>query len=705
MPAKLRYILFLLLSIAAQAAFAQFPTNNGNTNQYPGQRMPNYMRDTSTRKPQQELTGDALMDTLRKREDERNDSVVYDASYIKVSSERFMTDSTQIFALDTGLVNFENYGPLQQPRSPRISLGGYTGITQRPLLFEPAKTIGFDVGMHALDPYLLRPEDINYYKARVQYTNLFYVGWGNKEQLVRITHTQNVNSRFNVGFNLNFNGSKGFYSTSSVLYQNVSDVNVAFFTWYESKSKRYNLLTNVIYNNLKTPETGSILKNDTIFTGVNPTFDKTLEQVRLPNSYTAWKTAGIHLKQWYYIGHIDSLKGKQSATILPTQRVTHTFSYTRSKYQYLQNGLDTYRVFPDYYFSARESNDSLTVNNLHNDFSYSFYLRGKSKQAVKNEVKLDVGIAHDLYNVVQHVLDTAVNEFGNQYIRKNKVQNELFQDITVKGKIAYRLSNMVLLEGDVRQIVAGRNFGNFLYDAKLTLAGRGKAGKIILGAYQQNSSPSLVTTKWISNHYIFNNDFNNVKTTNLSFNYINTPLQLDLKAEYFLINDYIYFTAQPGSTDAHPEQLSSPINLLKVSLGKNLAWRKWHFDAYGVYQKTDYQSTLRTPEIYAYGSLYFASRWFKVLYNNVGLTVRYNTRYVAPSYAVGLGQFYNGEDVTFSSYPVATAFFKGTIGHVNLFVQYDYVNQGLFSKGFYTVNRYPMQDALLKIGVNWTFFQ
>ncbi|MCD8740683.1 putative porin [Mucilaginibacter roseus] len=702
MLAKLRYILILLFSLSVQAVFAQFPTNgNGNT-QYPGQSTPNYMRDTSNRAPQKQLSGDALLDTLRKREEEKEDSIVFDASWIRVSAERFMGDSTQDFALDTSLRNFENYGPLNQPRNPRISLGGYTGIQQRPLLFEPAKTIGFDVGLHSLDPYMIKPEDINYYRARVQYTNLFYVSGGSKEQFVKITHAQNVNPRLNVGFNLNFNGSKGFYSSNSVLRQNVSDVNAAFFTWYESKSKRYNMLANIIYNNLKAPESGAIIKNDIIFTDPNATFDKTLEQVRLPQSFTQWKTAGFHLKQSYFIGRIDSVKTKGKATVLPTQRVTHTFSYTRSKYQFVQNDIDTYNVFPDYYFSSRRSNDSLTVNRMHNDFAYSFYLRGKS---AKNEAKLDLGLEHDLYNYTQHVLDTGTNEFGNLYIRNNKMQNELFQNITVKGRIGYSLSDRILLEGNVRQIVAGRDFGNFLYDAKLMIGGSNKVGRIILGAYQQNASPPLMATRWVSNHYIFNNSFNNVKTTNLSFNYVNTPLQLDLKAEYFLINDYIYFTAPSGGNDVQPAQLSTPINMIKVSLGKNLSWRKWHLDAYGVYQKTDYQDLLRTPEIYAYGSLYFTSTWFKVLYNNLGVSVRYNTRYVAPSYAVGLGQFYNGPDVTFSSYPVATAFFKGTIDHVNIFVQYDYVNQGLFSKGFYTVNRYPMQDALLKLGVSWTFFQ
>ncbi|HTD39731.1 MAG TPA: putative porin, partial [Mucilaginibacter sp.] len=340
-----------------------------------------------------------------------------------------------------------------------------------------------------------------------------------------------------------------------------------------------------------------------------------------------------------------------------------------------------------------------------NGFSYSFYLRGKPTGVVKNEVKLDLGLVHDYYTYQQYVTDTITNSNFSRSVVNQRVQNNSFQDITLKAKAGYRLSNKILLDVDLQQIAAGRDFGNFLYEAKLSLAGGDKAGRITLGAYQQSSSPPLVYTDWISNHYIFHNSFSNQKTTNLSFNYINNPLKLDLKVEYFLISDYLYFTAQPNGIDATPAQLHNPINLLKVSFGKNLAWRRWHFDNFVVYQKSDYQNTLRTPSVYTYSSLYYSKLLFSVLNSNFGLNVRYNTAYVAPSYAVGLGQFYNNSpNLTFSSYPVASVFFKATLIRTNIFLQYDYANQGLFSKGYYMVNRYPGPNRLLKIGVSWSFY-
>jgi hypothetical protein len=700
MPFKLKYFLILLICVSAQAAFAQYTPNPNNPNQRPANFSDTARRTAPT------LTTDQELDTLRKKEENKRDSVIFTSKFIRVTSERLLRDSSQTFPIDTGLTNFENYSPLFQPNDPKISLGN-TGRSERDLLFNPSKTIGFDVGQHALDAYLLNPEDINYYNARVPYTVFSMASGGTKEILLKVLHTQNIKPNWNFGFNLNFDGSRGFYSTSNVLAQNVSDVNAALFTWYESKDKRYNLLGNLIYNNLKSPETGSLSSQyDDIFNEPpSLAFNKTNTPVKLPNTFENWNDNGFYLKQSYYIGHIDTVKKAGGVSkILPTQRVSYTLYYNVRKYDFLQNDADTAHVFPDYYYSSNRSRDSLVVTHFQNDFSYSFYLRSKATKAVKNEVKLDLGLTQDIYSYAQYVSDSTINASGVKVKQAAMVQKTSFQDLTVKGRLTYKLSDKAGFEANVNQIVQGRDFGDFIYDAKLMLSGGNSTGKIILDAYTQSSVPSLVYTDWISNHYIFHNSFANQKTNSFSFNYINDALQLDLKAEYFLISDYLYFTATPGGVDAHPAQLSNPINLLKVTLSKNLAWRRWHFDNIIVYQKTDYQDVLRTPEAYSYSSLYYSKLFFNVLNTQIGTDVRYNTPYLAPSYAVGLGQFYNGPNITYSSYPVANLFLKATIQKTNIFVAYNYANQGLFSKGFYTVNRYPMQDALLTFGVSWMFF-
>ncbi|RKR80232.1 putative beta-barrel porin [Mucilaginibacter gracilis] len=682
----------LLLCSTAPVAFAQvtqstkLPVDNTN-----------HMRDTvPVTKP---LTDDQMLDSLRKKENSKKDSVIFNSKFIKVTNERLLNDSTQVFPLDTGLTNYENYSPLYQPRSPKIGLGNL-GLAERNLLFEPSKTIGFDVGQHFLDAYLLHPEDIQYYRARVPWTSLYLVSGGQIEQMFKLVHTQNIKPNWNVGLNYNKYGSDGLYAR-----QKPDHLNAAFFSWYESPNKRYNILGNLFFNNLKSPENGSIT-SDTVFTGTGG-LSSTGIPIRLNNSRDNLSDNGLYLKQFYYLGRVDTVGGAGTSKVLPTQRIAYTLFYNIRKYRFLQDDLDTYHVFPDFYYDKGVSRDSLALMHISNEFSYSFYLRGKSLKFVKNEAKLDLGIKHDYYSYSQYVRDTLTtpNQPQTGLPQMDQKQAKSFQDITLKAKISYRFSDRMGLDADFQQIAQGRDFGDYLYEAKLNVSAGDKIGKIILGAYTQNSSPPLDYTNWITNHYrwVITN-FKNVKTTNLSFNYINNKLQFDVKAEYFLIDNYLYFEAEQGGIDAYPTQLGAPINLLKISVSKNIILGRWHFDNFAVYQKTDYQNTLRTPELYIYTSLYYNKLFFNVLNSSIGLNVRYNTPYAAPSYAVGLGEFYNGSAVKFSSYPVATAFIKATLKRTNLFLMYDYANQGLFSNGYYTVNRYPMPSAILKFGVLWSFY-
>jgi hypothetical protein len=668
-------------------------------------QIPDRPYGTDTLRNRNGTNGVQSIDSTRKRQENQGDSIVYTSKYIKVTNEHLLNDSTQVFPLDTGLVNFENYSPLMQPRSPRMHLGN-TGLPQRPMLFEPAKTVGFDVGNHALDVYLLRPQDIMYYRSRVAYTNLsFYSGaFGNPqgEQIFKLIHTQNIKPNWNFSFNFNSTGSRGFYRR-----QNVSDLNASIATWYESKGKRYNLLANAIFNNLKAPENGSITNENIFNTG---SFDKQNEPVRLNSSYINNRNNGVYIKQFYYLGRIDTITskgndGRDAQKILPTQRIAHTLYYNLQKYTFIQNEPDQARVFPDYFFNANISRDSLAVVNIRNDFSYSFYLRGKSVSFVKNEVKLDVGLTHDLFSFNQYINDSVQVNTGLRN-QERKVQGSTYQNIKLNAKFSYRFSDRVGLEGDFQQVVQGYNFGDYLYDAKLLLAGGQKAGRIVLGAYLQNNEAPLIFKNWISNHYIYRNTgIGKQQINNLSFNYINDKLQLDLKAEYFLVNGYQYFASQtPNGNDAVPMQLGSPLNLLKISVGKKFEWGKWHAEDFFVYQRSDYQSTIRTPQFYNYANIYYTTLLFQVLNTSIGVNARYNTSYTAPNYAVGIGQFYNSSDITFLTYPVITPYIKATLFRTNLFIMYDYANQGLQSNGYYTVNRYPMPDRLLKFGVSWTFY-
>jgi len=631
------------------------------------------------------VTNNKELDSLRKKLDESADSVVFTSKYVRYTTLRLTKDSIQTLPLDTSLRGIQNYSPLAQPRRPTINTGNL-GLAARDMLFQPLKTIGFDPGFHALDIYAMTHDDVIYYKARTPFSSLYYVSGG--EQILQVTHSQNIKPNWNFGANYNRITSNGSYQR-----QRGDHFNAAVFTWYQSPSKRYNLFANAVFNTLKAQENGG-LPNDSLFT-VGSSFARGSENINLNNARQLWRKSSVLIKQTYFVGRIDTLAQETSEKVLPTNKIAYTFRYDKDGFNFIGDELGAQDVLPKGIIDSTYTNDSTAVRHVQNEFIYSFFLRGRSSSFIKNELKLDVGIRHDFYQYAQYA---RYRDRTNYYEFTNS-----FQNTTLLGGLGYRFSNRIDLNVDAQQIFQGRQIGDFLYEAKSNLLLSNSIGRIVLGAYMQNKSPEEIFNRYFGNHYSWVNDFSRTKTLNFSFQYVNDKYKFDAGAEYYLINDYLYFD-QDGTNSIKPNQASGSINLLKISAGKRLRFGKFNLESYVVYQKTDHPNILRIPEVYTFNSFFMDQTFFKVLRTNVGFDIRYNTPFQSYSYSPAASQFYNGNAGELKSEPVVDVWLRASLRKANLFVKYEYANQNLINRGYYTVPGYPMQDSMLKFGVRWNFY-
>lgn len=648
------------------------------------------------------------LDSLRKKEEGEKDSVIFTAKFIKFTKMALSKDSIVLLPLDTSTYNIQNYSPLLQPRHPAITTGS-VGQVARPLLYEPSRRIGFDVGFHSLDYYALSPEDIIYYQARAPYSSLYLVSAGQKEQYFKATHSQNIKKNWNMGLNFNRMDSRGFYSR-----QRGDNLNIAVFSWYQSPSKRYNMWASAIFNSLRTFENGSIVEQG-IFEDGYAKIDRKAEATRLTTARNMYKKNTLFLKQTYYVGRIDSTTANSS--VLPTNKVTYTLEYNNDSYGFYKDEQDDNTVIPralnkskrmvlnsedpnDLALDPIYTNDSTHVQHVKNEFVYSFFLRPKNTTVIKNELKLDAGIRHDYYNYRSLGLRRNGNTYENRKFG--------FQNLSIIGALGYRFTSNIDLNLDVNQVFQGRNAGDFFYEAKTRIALSKAIGRLELGAYLQNQSPSEIFSYYNGNHFEWiNSDLKNTKVANLSFAYINDKLGLEAGAKYFLTSNYLYFGPNItgiGSVDIKPFQESADISLIRLDVAKKWRFGKFLIENYLAYQKTNNNDVLRTPDFYTCNSFSFDLNLFKVLKTNIGFDVRYNTAYENYSYSPALAQFYVGDATVLKSVPVVDVYLKANLKRANIFLKYDYANQGLLSNGYYTVNRYPMPDALLKFGLTWNFY-
>ncbi|MCL7988518.1 putative porin [Sphingobacterium sp. lm-10] len=652
----------------------------------------------------QEQEFSSALDSARAAEDNKQDSVVFSARYVRYTTLAALKQRTQTFQIDTTHHNFQYYNKQQLPWNPSIHLGSY-GLATRDLLFNPNKSIGFQPGYYGLDRYLIKADSVQYYRARARYSELYAVGFFFDDQIFRAKLAQNLHSRLNIGAEYNAANTDGFYQN-----QQYSDRKGSVFSWYESPSLRYNLLTNFTFNTLDASENGSIV-NDQVFSDNTESRGSMSELPNLSGTNanrprTKWKDIGFFLRQSLYVGRIDTInKNLPEMEIRPTNVMAHNTYLRNRRYMFFKNEADANGVFPVNNMSL--VGDTTSVTTLTNEFTYSFFLRSPS---LANEIKLDLGFQNDLIWYGENI-QGGPNDLVPQ---RDTAYRTFFQNSMIKGKLGYQFSDRLDVSLGVNQIVLGENFGDFLYEAQANISGGDNLGHIQLGAYTQNKSPEMIFQRANLSYHQWrpeNTNFNNTTTQNLSFAYVNPKLRFSGKAEYFLMNGFMYFREIPN-----PENLPSlmrqiepaqygALNLLKLTLSQNFSFRKFHLDNMAVYQKSDAMAVLAIPELYTWHSFYYADVLSQVLDFRLGLDARINTPFRNPSYALNAGQFYNDNaGIEFSTYPIFDIWATANIKRVNLFLSYNFVNQHIYPAGYYTVRRYPMQNANLRFGVSWKFY-
>lgn len=629
----------------------------------------------------------SALDSARALEDNKKDSVVFSARYVRYATLNMLKYATFTKQIDTTHHNFQYFNKQNLPWDPSINLGSY-GLATRDLLFTPDKSIGFQPGFHALERYLITSDSVNYYRARARFSELYAVGFFFDDQVFRAKLAQNINPHWNIGAEYHATNTDGYY-----LNQKYADRKGAVFSWYESPSRRYNMITNFTFNKLDATENGSII-NDTVFRdkdiGALYSVPVRLTGQQANRPYNKWNDYGVFLRQSYFLGRLDTLhNGQPEMEIHPTNAIAHNTSLRQRKYVFFKNESDREGAFP--FGTAQLVRDTTSITTISNEFTYSFYLRNKS--LLKNEAKLNLGFQNDLIWY------------------KDSLTSDFFQNSTVKGELTYKFSDRVNVRVAGDQIVVGKNFGDFLYEANADIEIGNKIGKISLGAYSQNKSPEMVFDRMNYTYHQWSNEFDKTKTQNLSFMYSNKVLGFSGKAEYFLMNKYLYFKEVDNPEgDERLDRVIAPtqtgnLNLLKVTVAQNFKFGALSFDNKVVYQKSDAMDVLMTPELYTWHSLYYSGFWYNVLDFRIGTDVRFNTPFRSPSYAINAGQFYyDNTGIEFSTYPIVDFWITANIQRVNLFVSSNFTNQYIAPKGYYTVRRYPMNPANFRFGVSWKFY-
>lgn len=162
----------------------------------------------------------------------------------------------------------------------------------------------------------------------------------------------------------------------------------------------------------------------------------------------------------------------------------------------------------------------------------------------------------------------------------------------------------------------------------------------------------------------------------------------------------------PVSTDVSVRQASS-LNILTVQLKQDFTFGKINWENEITYQHSSDEDAVAVPDINIYSNLYLRFKIAKVLKCDFGADLRYFTKYFAPEYCPGVGQFVVQENkdvrVKTGNYPIVNLYANFHLKHTRFFVMMSHVNYSEGGEAFLTPH-YPINQRIFRFGLSWNFF-
>jgi hypothetical protein len=401
--------------------------------------------------------------------------------------------------------------------------------------------------------------------------------------------------------------------------------------------------------------------------------------------YSNYQQNQIYYNQQYSVGFERAVRvNKDSVRMdyVPVTRFAHTFKYDDVRKRYFEPTTDT-TFYKNTYFPLKQTNDSSALQTLTNTFSISL---------VEEFNKwMPFGLTAFIENEIQHYT-----------FNKDTLINSMYKSTTRIGGILSKQRGQVFKYNVLGQLdFVGYKAGNFLLEGNM--GGFFKVWNdsiaLVANGFVRNDNPSYFLQHYESNHFIWNNNFVNIYRTHVGGTFSIPTRLFSLNVSVENITKYIYF-----NSIALPQQFSGNIQVLAANLKQDFHVGKFGLENNVVYQVSSQPGVLALPDLALYHNLYYDDLWFKVLSMQIGVNVRYHNAYYAPAYMPATGQFYTQSKVLIGNYPVVNAYINFHLKRTRFFIEYYHINQMFMKGAYYSMPNYPIDPAVMKMGVSWNFY-
>lgn len=593
--------------------------------------------------------------------------------------------------------------------------------TQSRIYFARQKTVDF-LFADAYTPYIITPQQVKYYHTTTPYSTIAY-----KKGFVRnldqndisFSFTGNVSRRTNIGMTIDYLNSYGRFA-------NQEGKTVFGSVFGSFNGNHYSLQSSFTWNTLSNFENGG-LQNISDMQGplkpedmpvkmqgmsglrylsgyLNHYYSICVERERKVN-YRERDKEGKWVKK-------DSIK----IEYVPVTTFRHVFEVNDATKRYIEKSA-TQSILPNQYRNPLTTNDSAACLTIQNTLSVTFeeefntLLQFGAMVYAMNECQrhtLAIGQAENIVNLQPWPQTNSYSDVmaNTLHLMPDTLYGHRWTNNTYVGGALYKHRGKHIHYGfDGNICLLGYKLGEFQVNGHLDAGFRlGKDSMTLTAkAFFRSETPDYYLTHYRSNHYRWDNSFQKTLRLRVSgeLAYPTKWVQPKLNVSFENVTKHIYF-----DTDATPKQVDGSIQVLAADLQLNITTPWVNLDNHVIYQHSS-SDKLPLPALTLYHNLYYHGCWVKALDVQIGVDMRFFTKYYAPLLNPALGQFCAQNTQQIGNYPVMNVYANFYVKslRLKLFAQYQHFNASFMGKNYLEMSGYPMAPDMFRAGAAWHFYK
>ena len=593
-------------------------------------------------------------------------------------------------SLDTLQDNFQNYHPAYKNSLTNSYTGNYGGPYLNNNFFKRDYSSKFYFA-RTREAYLLTPDSIKYFNTTTPFTLLDFSQSENRntknETRFNVLHSQNVTPKLNLTFRFDQARSDGQYNFQA----NKNN----FVTLYSSyNSDKLNAYGGFIVCKIQNEENGGLLTDDLLLSGKENLI------VRLTDTKTELRNTFFYTAAEYKVG--SYISGEKDTVFKPFAGFIYSFEYAGNKKIFKEGkDADNSLYFNESFINPDFSNDSVTYNQITNLFQLKLY-----EQPGK---KTTFGKRGFIGQEFVKITNPSVNFNGKDLVKAtfpstdwSGTKFENYTNIFVGGGLNRLEGNFWRWNIDGRIYLTGFKKGRTELKALITkplIFLKDSATSFNIEGRIENITPDFLQQHFFSNHKMWNNDLKSEQRMTANVNFKLPSRNFEIGANYALINNYIFH-----DTTGIPSQTKNELLVVGAYLDKDFTFRNLHLRTRLLYQKASSEDYIHIPDFSAYVSLYYKMVLSKVLFTQLGVDTRYNTKYYADAYDPLTGLFYLQNQKKLGGYPYIDAYASLKLKRTRIFFLLMNVGSKFLNEEFYTTLHQPMNAMTFRLGVAWTFY-